>query len=66
MTLSPEDPMFAAAGLSVAVDGRTGRVLSAEGVELAQVAVRAGQLEFLPARSAKQRAVLKRIGALDE
>lgn len=63
MTLDPQDPKFAAAGLSVLVDGRTARVMDGE-VEVAQVRVENGALVFLPGRSAKQRSVLKRIGAL--
>lgn len=65
MTLLPDDPKFTEAGLSVLVDGRAACVMDGE-VALAQVAVRDGQLEFLPNRSAKQKAVLRRIGAWAE
>lgn len=59
--MSPTDPKFDAAGLTVDVDGKTARVLDGED-ELAQVAVKDGALVFLPNRSAKQKAVLRRLG----
>lgn len=66
MNLHPEDVRFAEHGLSVVLEGRAARITEGEEpVEIAQVGVRNGELVFVPERSAKQRAVLRRIGALD-
>lgn len=62
MTIDPAQ--LEAAGLTVTVEGKTARVTQGE-AELAQVSLQSGQLVFLPERSAKQKAVLRLIGALD-